>query len=79
MYEDFPKVSVLREYCYWLVDRIFYEQANLISNTGEIADFNPIAWIHQATLKYTGVVLPPSIIKMVQDDYLDAYNEYVEH
>lgn len=78
-YEDFPKVSVLREYCCWLIERIFYEQANSISNTGEILDFNPAAWIHQAALKYTGIVLPPSNIKIVQDDYLDAYNEYVEH
>ncbi len=35
-YEDFPKISVLRACCYWLVDSIFYEQADLISNTGKI-------------------------------------------
>ena len=77
--EDFPKISVLREYCFWLVDRIFYEQANQISIDGEIADFDPIVWIHQATLKYTGLVMPYPKISNSQDDYLDAYNDYIEH
>ena len=45
--EEFPKISVLREYCSWLVDRIFFEQANLISNN-QVYDFNPISWINQA-------------------------------
>lgn len=33
---DFPKVSVLREYCYWLIDRILYEQASSIKRFNRI-------------------------------------------
>lgn len=43
--EDFPKTSVLREHCLWLVDRVLYEQTNSIANLGEVIDFNPISWI----------------------------------
>ena len=78
-YEHFPQVSVLRDYCYWLVDSIFYEQASLIDSFGEVSDFNPISWIHQAATQYTGLVLPPSNVKIGQEDFLDAFNNYVEH
>jgi hypothetical protein len=49
--EDFPKISVLHGYCYWLVERVLYEQANYISNDWDY-DFNPALWICQAILKY---------------------------
>lgn len=77
--EDFPKVSVLREYCFWLIDRIFYEQANSISNHNEIADFNPISWINQAILKYRGIVVSSSRIQTNENDYLDSYIQYIEY
>lgn len=73
--EDFPKVSVLREYCFWLIDRVFYEQANYIANSGEIADFNPIHWINQAILKYRGIDISlRNGFEANNDDYLESYN-----
>lgn len=78
--EDFPKVSVLREYCFWLIDRVFYEQANYIANSGEIADFNPINWINQAILKYRGIDISlRNGFEANNDDYLESYNNYIEY
>lgn len=78
-YKDFPRISILREYSFWLVDRIFYEQANLISIDGEVADFDPIIWIHQAIQKYTGLILPVPSISYSEGDYLDAYCNYIDY
>lgn len=77
---DFPKVSVLREYCYWLIDRILYEQASSIANTGEVADFAPISWIQQAICKYKGLDVP-NVIEFTADaeEYLESYNQYIEY
>ncbi|MGF7145027.1 hypothetical protein HNQ56_003460 [Anaerotaenia torta] len=78
--EEFPPISVLREYCSWLIDRIFYEQANSIANSGEVADFNPINWINQAVLKYKGIdVLLNNEFKSDNEDYLETYNKYIEY
>jgi hypothetical protein len=78
--EEFPRVSVLREYCPWLIDRIFYEQANSIANSGEIADFNPISWINQAILKYKKIdVSLNNDFTIDYEDYLEVYNEYISH
>ena len=78
--EDFPKVSVLREYCSWLVDRIFYEQANSIANTGEVADFEPILWINQAIKQYRNMdVTIKNDFDFDYDDYLETYNNYIEY
>jgi hypothetical protein len=78
--EEFPKVSVLREYCFWLVDRVFYEQASSIANSGEVADFNPISWINQAVKKYKGIdVSVNNDFKFDYDDYLETYNNYLEY
>lgn len=76
MYEvvpkDFPRVSVLREYCYWLIDRVFYEQANYIANSGDIAYFNPISWINQAIKKYRGIEISDSNgVKVNEEDFLE--------
>lgn len=78
--EEFPKVSVLREYCSWLIDRVFYEQANSIANSGEVADFNPISWINQAILKYKKMdVSLNNDFKMDYEDYLETNNEYISY
>lgn len=77
---DFPKVSVLREYCYWLIDRILYEQASSIANTGEVVDFDPISWIQQAICKYKGLDVS-DVIEFTADteEYLESYNQYIEY
>lgn len=78
--EEFPKVSVLREYCSWLIDRVFYEQANSIANSGEVADFNPISWINQAVLKYKGInVSLNNDFTIDYEDFLETYNKYTEY
>lgn len=78
--EDFPKISVLREYCLWLVDRVLYEQANSIANFGEVMDFNPINWIEQAVMKYRGMDISiNNDFKIDPDDYLETYNNYIEY
>lgn len=79
--EEFPKVSVLREYCLWLVDRVFYEQANSIANWGKVADFNPINWINQAVIKYReiDVSINNDFEFNDDDDYLEIYSNYLEY
>ena len=78
--EEFSRISVLREYCLWLVDRVFYEQANCIANSGEVADFNPIAWINQAIKKYRNIDISiKNNFKFDYDDYLETYNNYLEY
>lgn len=78
--QDFPRVSVLREYCSWLIDRVFYEQANCIANTGEVADFNPISWIKQAIFKYKGIDLyKDNGFAVETEDYLEKYQQYIEY
>ena len=78
--EEFSKVSVLREYCSWLIGRVFYEQANSIANSREELDFNPISWINQAVLKYKGIdVSLNSDFTNDYEDYLEKYNEYIEY
>lgn len=78
--EEFPKVSALREYCLWLVDRVFYEQASSIANSGEVADFNPVSWINQAIKKYRGIdVSVNNDFKFDYEDYLETYNTYLEY
>lgn len=78
--EHFPKVSVLREYCSWIIDRVFYEQANCIANSGEVSDFNPIHWINQAILKYKNInVSLNNDLKIDHgEDYLETYNKYID-
>lgn len=77
--EEFPKVSVLREYCLWLVDRVFYEQAELIAND-QAFDFNPISWINQAVIKYRKIDISKKIdFEFDNDDYLETYNNYLEY
>lgn len=77
--ENFPKVSVLREYCSWLIDRVFYEQANYIANSGEVSDFNPIDWINQAILKYKNSSFTNDFDINQDTDYLESYNEYIDY
>lgn len=77
--EEFPRVSVLREYCLWLIDRVCYEQANSIANSGRVADFNPISWINQAVYKYRKIDISLSRDFTIDyDDYLETYTSYIE-
>lgn len=77
--EEFPKVSVLREYCLWLVDRVFYEQAKLIAND-QAFDFNPISWVDQAVIKYRKIdISKNNDFEFDYDDYLETYNNYLEY
>lgn len=78
--EEFPKISVLREYCFWLVDRVFYEQANNIANSGEVADFDPMNWTNEAIKKYRDIdVSIKNDFVFDPDDYLETYNNYIEY
>lgn len=78
--EEFPRISVLREYCFWLVDRVFYEQANNIANSGEMADFDPINWTNEAIKKYRDInVSIKNDFVFDPDDYLETYNNYIEY
>lgn len=77
--EDFPKISVLREYCYWLVDGVFFEQAGYISNFGEIADFSPISWINQAAQRYRSLQVSVPTELQNEEDYLEKFTNYSEY
>lgn len=76
--KDFPEISVLRHYCYWLIQDVFYEQAYLISQN-EATDFNPINWALQAIYIYKGLDLINTTIQPQQnEDYLEYYDSYIE-
>lgn len=78
--EEFPKVSVLREYCLWLIDCVIWEQANLISNGDNRFDFNPMTWINQAVFRYKGIdVSADNDFEMTDEDFLENYNRYIEY
>lgn len=77
--KDFPKISVLRHYCYWLIQNVFYEQADLISQD-EATDFNPINWALQAIYIYKEMDLTNAVIETQQnEDYLEYYNGFIEN
>lgn len=72
---------MLKGYCSWLIGRIFYEQANCISNSGEVSDSNLIYWINQAILKYknTNVSFNHNLKINNGEDYLKIYNNYIDY
>lgn len=77
--QEFPKISVLRGYCFWLVDRVLCEQADSLSNLGEVVDFDPICWMNQAIFKYKRIdISTKHIFDDYCDDYLEKYNQYIE-
>lgn len=45
--ENFPKVSILRQFAFWLVERVIYEQARTAPQDDKY-DFNPASWLEQA-------------------------------
>lgn len=76
--KDFPKISVLRHNCYWLVQNIFHEQADLISQDDAI-DFNHINWALKAIYIYKEKDLTNAEIKTQQnEDCLEYHNGFVE-
>lgn len=77
--KDFPEVSILRNYCYWLVDRVFYEQINNYQRNEEFLDFNPILWIQQAILKYRNIDISENNKYIFNyDDCLESYYNYTQ-
>lgn len=76
--KDFPKISVLRAYCSWLIDRVFYEQAKYISQYGEVVDFNPISWIIQAAKKYYEITVEYKICDK-EEDFEDNFTNFVDY
>lgn len=76
--EDFPKTSILREYCSWLIDRVFYEQANYINQYNEISDFNPISWIKQAAKKYYGLIVEYKDFDK-EKSFDELFSDFVEY
>lgn len=80
--KDFPKISVLRQFTYWLVDRVIFEQANIISQDSEKYDFNPASWIKQAIKKYKNKDISFSEFcasrEIKDDDYLEKFNRFVD-
>jgi len=78
--EEFPRTSVLREYCMWLLDSVVFEQVNLISGDNNNFDFNPINWINQAVLKYRQInVTLNNDFKIDKEDYLETFIKYIEY
>lgn len=76
--KNFPKESILRAYCYWLVDRVFYEQINNYQFNEKFLDFNPIMWIQQAIFKYRNIdISVEEQYDFDYDDCLESYNNYI--
>ena len=75
--EEFPKVFVLREFCYWMVERIIWEQVSLISNEDKDYDFNPVSWVCQAIKKYRDIDIDGLFEQICVEDTEDA--DFEEH
>lgn len=81
--EEFPKVSVLRQFCYWLVERIIWEQVSLISNEVKNYDFDPVSWVCQAIKKYRDIDVDGLFEQICAEDKEEAdfeelFNVFVE-
>lgn len=78
--EEFPKISVLREFCYWLVETVIWEQVRFIDNGNEKCEFNPVDWICQAAKKYKNVTLDSVFASEYnyEMDYSENFNLFVE-
>lgn len=50
--KNFSEESVLRSFCCWLVDTVFFEQANFMNREDIETDFNPFAWATQGIKIY---------------------------
>lgn len=81
--ENFPKVSVLRHFAFWLIESVVYEQADIISQDSDKYDFNPAFWLEQAIKKYknknvsfTNFCIARNINN---EDYLEKFNCFVEY
>lgn len=78
--DDFPKVSALREYCTFLVDRVFFEQIGSLGNLDKVYDFNPIQWINQAVKEYKDIdILAENDFEIDLDDCLETWNNYINY
>lgn len=81
---DFPRTSVLREYCFWLVESVIWEQANLMSQGENKYDFNPFIWISQAIEKYHNIHISHGDWFKINgftdkdDDYYDIFSQFAE-
>lgn len=74
--EDFDVLDVLKGYCYNLISRIIYEQANCIACNREYI-FDPRETI-EAILKNKHNIEVEYDFDAPGTDYLDKFNEYTE-
>ena len=78
--KDFPKTSILRDYCIWLVEQVLSEQASYIDKHKSIDTLNPITWINQALLKYKNIdVKRLDKFEVDYDDFLESYINYFSY
>ena len=78
--EDFPKISILRDYSENLVNRIFFEQANFMDNYNRIDTFNPFTWIDEAIKEYKQIdVKSHNRFIIDETSYLESYNNYLNY
>lgn len=82
---NFSEESVLRSFCCWLVDTVFFEQANYMNNKDVETDFNPFTWSIQGIKIYFNNEINLSKWKdeyyELNDtniDYLDMYCQFTE-
>lgn len=83
--KNFSEESVLRSFCCWLVDTVFFEQANFMNREDIETDFNPFAWATQGIKIYFDIEINLSKWKIehyelsdTDIDYLDMYCEFTE-
>ncbi|TDW25061.1 HNH endonuclease [Breznakia blatticola] len=78
--DEFPKVSILREYCFWLVDSVFDEHVRYMDEKNDNAYFDPIFWLNQAISKYKNIelVIDEKIFENTID-YYDKYDVYIDY
>ena len=80
--ENFPKVSILRQFAFWWVERVIYEQARTAPQDDKY-DFNPASWLEQAIKKYKNKTVSFAgfcVEKNINtEDYLETFNCFVEY
>ncbi|MEL5900163.1 HNH endonuclease signature motif containing protein [Clostridium sporogenes] len=83
--DNFSENSVLRSFCFWLVETVFYEQADYMNREDIEIDFNPFTWITQGIKIYFDREINLSKwqneyyeYEFTDTDYLDMYCEFTD-
>jgi hypothetical protein len=82
----FPKPSILRSFCEWLINKVINEQVKYLYTYSSEISFNPYLWIPQAIKIYENIDIPfenwynpKEIQEYDDDDYEEIFFEFIKY